>query len=234
MQEEAVGDLAEPRHRLVVVGRQRLVGEVAGGHHQRAGAEAIEQQDVQRRVGQQHAVGCRVGRDGVRQRGGIVAVHDHDRSLRPGQQRLREVAHMREAADRRQVGRHHRQRLRLTVLPRAQATDRRDVVGVAGEVEAAEALDRDDPPRAHELLGGGDRVRALAALALKHEAHARAAARAGDRLGVIAAVGDVGILRAALAAHREHAHRGLRAVVGHALDDREARAAVRAVDERVA
>ncbi len=101
-------------------------------------------------------------------------------------------------------------------------------------MEAAEALDRDDPPRAQELLGGGDRVGALAALAIDHEAHLRAAARAGHRLRVVAAVGDLGVLGAALAAHREDAHRGLRAVVGDALDDGEAGAAVRAVDERVA
>ena len=62
----------------------------------------------------------------------------------------------------------------------------------------------------------------------------RAADRAAVRLGVIAAVFDVVVFPVAVRAHREGAHRGLGPVIGHVLDDREARAAVRAVDEGIA
>ena len=66
------------------------------------------------------------------------------------------------------------------------------------------------------------------------QAQGRAAARAGDRLGVEAAVGRIGILRRARRAHGERAHRRVGAVVGRSVDDRQARPAMRAIGERVA
>ena len=57
---------------------------------------------------------------------------------------------------------------------------------------------------------------------------------AGDRLGVEAAVGRVGVLGPAGVAHGEAGHRRVRPVVRDAAHDREARAAVGAVQERVA
>ena len=66
------------------------------------------------------------------------------------------------------------------------------------------------------------------------QAHAGAALRACVRLRVEAAVGGVLVLRPARRAHREAGHRRPWPVVGHAAHDREARPAVRAVDERVA
>ncbi len=56
---------------------------------------------------------------------------------------------------------------------------------------------------------------------------------AGVGLGVEAAVKWVVILRLALRAHGEALHRGVCAVVGEGFDDAEARAAIRAVRERV-
>src|SRR6476620_3288612 len=64
--------------------------------------------------------------------------------------------------------------------------------------------------------------------------HARAALRACVRLGVETTIARVLVFRPALRAHLEGRHRRAGPVVGHALDDREARAAVGAVDERVA
>ena len=62
----------------------------------------------------------------------------------------------------------------------------------------------------------------------------RAADRAGVGLRVKAAVARVVVFGLALRAHRERFHRGVRAVVGQGFDDAEARAAVRAVGERIA
>ncbi len=61
----------------------------------------------------------------------------------------------------------------------------------------------------------------------------RAARRAGDRLGVEAAIGGILVLSPAVVAEREAGHRRVRPVVRHRADDREARAALRAVDEGV-
>ena len=88
---------------------------------------------------------------------------------------------------------------------------------------AAEALDRDDRAVSEEADGLVERHR-----------EPGPADRAGDRLGVEAPVGRVLVLPAAVAAQRETCHRRVRPVVGDAPDDREARPALRAVDERVA
>ena len=49
-----VGDAGQPLERVVVLVRDRLVGDVAAGHHQRL-ADVGEQQVVQRAVGEHHA-----------------------------------------------------------------------------------------------------------------------------------------------------------------------------------
>src|SRR5437763_703005 len=83
-------------------------------------------------------------------------------------------------------------------------------VGAAGEVGAAEALDRDDAAGADGGGGLGGRVGAGEAL-VAHEACARTARRAGDRLGVEAAVGRVLVLGATGVTEREGGHRRPRA-----------------------
>ncbi len=57
--------------------------------------------------------------------------------------------------------------------------------------------------------------------------------RTGDRLGVETPVGRIFVLGPALGAHRKAGHRRPRSIVGQPLDDRPARAAVRAIRERI-
>ena len=76
---------------------------------------------------------------------------------------------------------------------------------------------------------GGERLAAAV-----EQLDARPADGAGVRLRVEAPVAGIVVLGLARRAHREAGHRRRRPVVGHAADDREARPAVRAVDERVA
>ncbi len=117
---------------------------------------------------------------------------------------------------------HERERLVLAVLAAAQQRDGLLVRRVAGEVIAAQALDREDLAVAEEA----DR---------RLEAHRQlgAAGRAGDRLGVEAPVAWVLVLPPAVGAHREARHGRVRPVVRNPLDDREAWPALGAVDERV-
>ena len=61
VQEEEVGDVGEPRARVVVLVGDRLVGDVAAGHHERL-PNVIHQQVVERRVRQHHAELRRAGR----------------------------------------------------------------------------------------------------------------------------------------------------------------------------
>jgi hypothetical protein len=209
VEQEEVGDAAQPRERVLVLVGDRLVGDVAARHHQRD-ADVGEQQVMQRRVREHHA---ELGRPrGDRRRHLQVEAPDDDRP--------RGRAQLRRPVDR---AHHQRERPVLAVLARAQARDHLLVVRPAREVESADALDRDD--RAVEQRAGGD---------LDARRDARAARRAGVRLRVEAPVGRVVVLGLAGRAHREARHRGRRPVVGHAGDDREARPAVGAVDERVA
>ena len=129
--------------------------------------------------------------------------------------------------------------LLLAVLARAQLRDRLLVVGAAGEVEAAEALDREDRPAAERRAAAasiGSRRRR------RREIRAVAADQPGPGPQSGQALGWAWKRRSAgssySARQRPHiskpSHRRQRAVVGHAADDREAGAAVGAVDERVA
>ena len=138
-----------------------------------------------------------------------------------------------------EVRRHQRERLVLAVLARAQLGHRGLVVGPAGEVEAADALHRDDRPAEQRAGGRLERVARARVLDVEparvDEPHPRPAVGAGVRLGVEAAVRRVLVL----ARGRPGTSRTPAIVVfgrsyGHAAHDREARTAVRAVGERVA
>ena len=128
-----------------------------------------------------------------------------------------------ESAHRRQIGRHHGERLVLAVLAAAQGRDRCLVGGEGGEVVAAEPLDRHDLAAPQRRGGLGEAAR-----------QRRSAVRAAHRLGVEASIGGVGVLRPAAPAHLEVDHRGAGTVVGDAGHDGVARAAIRAVGEGVA
>ena len=101
-------------------------------------------------------------------------------------------------------------------------------------MDAAEALDRHDLSGLQGLAGKLDRVAGDAVSVRVQIEDLRPADRAAVRLGVIAAVLNVVVLPVAVRAHGEGAHGGLRPVVGDILDDGKARAAVGAVDERIA
>ena len=220
--------------RVVVAVGDRLVGDVAARQHERLAASASEQV-VQRRVGQHHAELARRAARPPRRRGAparrgastIGRARPRRAAPRPS------VVELDELARRGDVGRHQRERLVLAVLARAQRARPPLVVGAAREVVAAEALDRDDRAVAQQRGGRRDRV-AGAGHASADQRAPRPARRAGVRLGVEAAVARVVVLGPAGGAHREARHRRQRPVVGDAAHDREARPAVRAVDERVA
>ena len=145
---------------------------------------------------------------------------EHDRALARMQQlqgrRLELDQHVR-------LGGHERERLVLTVLARAQARDGLLARRVAGEVVAAQALHREDLPGAQARH-----------CFLERQGQTRSAHGTGDRLGVEAPVCGILVLTQAVGAEREAGHRRIPPVVGNGADDCEARAALRAVDERVA
>ena len=101
-------------------------------------------------------------------------------------------------------------------------------------MEPADPLDRGDLSRFERLLTKSDRVAGDRIARVVRKPKPRPAVVAAHGLRVIAASRNIKKLRRAFIAHREACHRGLFSVVGDAADDRKARPAVGAVDERVA
>ena len=142
---KSVGDRPEPLQCLGVAVGDRLVGDVAAGHHQRPTGVG-EEQVVERRVGQ-HQPELGRARGDRRPRAPRPAAAGRGRSGARGSPSSSASAgpSSTSSARRPEVGDHHRERLLLAVLARAQRRDRLLRVGPAGEVVAAEALDGDDP-----------------------------------------------------------------------------------------
>jgi hypothetical protein len=237
--EEEVREAAEALEGLALVDGDRLVREVAARGDER-GFGRLEEEVVERRRGQHQPEARRLGghvrgdEDCGRSR--IEPRKEEDRRLRRKEPPLRRAGDLAEGAGGGEVLHHEGQRLLPPHLPLAQACDGLGASRVAAEVEAAQSLHRDDPaleqrPRRAEERG----------VALGHrragsvpQRETRAAGGAGGRLRVKATVARVLVLAPALLAELESAHRRVWPVVGEGADDREARAAARAVEERVA
>src|SRR5208283_2474868 len=111
------------------------------------------------------------------------------------------------------------------------------------QMKSAQSFDRDDFPLTNRPGGGEQGVvaalvkarisRVFTNAAAWPKLQLRPAGRTRVRLRVKAAVARVVVFRLALRAHCELFHRCVRAVVGQGLDDAEAWAAIRAIDERI-
>ena len=222
---------------------QGFTGQVPGGHHQhRRGARRAvdlvrEEQVVHGCVRQQDAQLLQPGSDRRGHRGVCHARHEQDRPLRGGQHLGRLRGQRGDGAGHTQVRRHHREGLVRAVLAEPEGGDRLLVRRVAGQVVSAQALDGHDPAVPQGCDRRGQRGRpgqGRRPVTGAGEGQGRAAAVAGDRLGVVAAVRGVGVLPRAVLAHLEPGHGGGRAVVGQVEGDGQPRAAVGAGDERVA
>ena len=107
------------------------------------------------------------------------------------------------------IGHHHGERLVSATLSQSQLGDRVFVSCVAGEVVAADALDRQHATVAQQparLAQSGFAVRRTGvAIAVRQ---CGSAVRAADRLGVEPPVGGIMVFAGAVGAHRERGHRG--------------------------
>ena len=191
------------------------------------------QQHVQRRIGQQHAQPVQARGKGLGQGTVRPAPEQHDRAAGGAQLLLLLRADLADDADAGKVPRHQGKGLFIPKLARPQKRHAFRVPGIAGEVEAAQTLDRRDSAFGDKIRKAFERI--ARAFAVRFQpAHAGAADRAGIGLGVMAPVLRVAVLGRAFRAHRKPGHGGMRAVVGNARDDGKARPAVRAVDEGIA
>ena len=188
---------------------------------------------MQRRVGQHHpeiAVPRRdLGQVEARRR-------EHDRPRAREQQAPAPGVERDQRLRLRQVAHHQRERPLLAELPGAQRRDRAGLPGVARQVVAPDPLRGDDRAGPQRRRGRRDRIgrRRRVAPVGAQQPEPGAAGGAGHGLGVKAAVARVAVLARAVRAERPALHRRARAVVRQAEHDREARAAVGAVDVGVA
>ena len=207
--EEQVGDRRQALQRLVVAIRERLLGEIAGRHHQRP-PRLPHQQVMERRVRQQQADERVVGRHLGRQRRSLSrrvastigrSTDVSRRSLVVGQhgQRARPA---RRSATMTANGFSSR---RLRCRSRWTASDDG---GIAGEVKAAEPLDRDDlrrPISAAAAAAIGSLVGRRAAPSRRNQLEPRTADRAGIGLRVEAPIARRPRTRAGTSGHIRNA-----------------------------
>ena len=161
---------------------------------------------MQRGVGQHQAELPVAGRDRWRDRASAAGSRGskHDRPPWRWQQPRGSLVDLAELPCGRQVGDHHRERLVLAMLARAQRGRGGPVPGIDDQVVAAETLDGEHLAGPQQRGRGGDRVvaRQLRPGAVD-ELQPRPAGRAADRLRVESPVGGVVILGRAARAHRE-------------------------------
>src|SRR5215210_1261837 len=233
--QEVVGDLAQLVQRFLVAIGDGLVRVVAAGHNERD-ARIAQEEVVQRRVREHHAQSALARGDLFGDAGTLLAFQEHYGAGGRGEQRLflrRDAAELMYLS---QVAGHEREGLVLAHLATPQGPYSLLVERVAGQVVAAETLYGDDGPAAQHARGTCDGV-IRAGVKLVPESVEQPCPWPADGacvgLGVEAAVGGIFILAAAVGAHRKARHRGRGPVVRDRAGDGEARAAVRAVDERV-
>jgi hypothetical protein len=103
-------------------------------------------------------------------------------------------------------------------------------------MESAQSFDRDNRSLPQSGNGSSDRSLLLSQdfAFPADELNLRSTVRAGIGLGVEAPVRGILIFIPTPGAHGEGCHRGLRPVIGKVLDDGKARAAMRAIDKRIA
>lgn len=248
VKEEGIGDAGEALQRHMVSDDQRLAAGVGAGHHQHQrlrlrepgepvgpAGRLVEQQVLQRRMGQHHAQPGESRRHAVQLLvDDALLAQQHDGALRRREQDLCAAADIAPLRRRHRVGDHHREGLLLALLAVAQPRHRLGITRVTGEMEAAQALDGDDLAAQHARHRSGNRVYARHRHALRIEQHqAGAAIRTGVGLGVEAAMLRRLVLAQTGRALRERRHAGGGAVVGQRARQRVARAALGAVDEGV-
>ncbi len=208
---------------------------VAAGHDERLNSRISKEQMLQRRVGQIDTEPGNAWRDGIRDSAARARASEDDGPRVSEDERFLFRREFAEGARCIEIADHDGERLAVAVLALAQAHHGGLARGVDGEVESADAFGDDDfaGHQAIDRCGHGIGGWNLSSIR-RDEPDMRAADGAGVGLRVKAAVGGVVVFSLAGRAHFEARHGGLRAIVGDAARDGEARAAVGAVEKRIA
>jgi len=144
------------------------------------------------------------------------------------------LADARQAGQRGDIQAHHRERFGLALLALAQPGHGSRMARIAGQMEAAEALDGDDATVAQQAQGLRDRIAGQRLSRLIQQAQLRPARRAAGRFGMETAVGRRAVFHSARRTERKAGQAGRRPVVGNLPADRVTRPAMRAGGKGIA
>ena len=236
MREHQVAEVSDLIKRVCIIAADRRAGHIAAGHDEAVRRHGqiiviVKEKHLHRCVGQHHADLRVIRRHRRRQSALRFSLQQNDRLLVAVQDLLLSRRHLAVALNSLQIPHHHRERLCRAAFLLTQTCNRLLVPRVAAQVESADTLDRDDLPVDDRLPRRGDRR--ASALRPPDQIDLRSAVVAADGLRVVAPGLGVRVLPLALRTHRKLTHTRALAVVGHRVEDRHARAAGRAVDERV-
>lgn len=248
VQEKGIREWTQAFERVLVIRGDGFFAEVAAGHYKdrrggfavEDGVASIEDQMVERGVGQHDTERIHARGEVVGQGGSFPFIQEDDGLLPAGEQFSFRFVHFAMTPDHFEVRRHQCERFALPAFSPPQFIDRHPVSRVAGKMKTADPFDGDDLslPQVFSCFQdcGEAQIYCRQVLRLRRrdfEMNTRSALRTSHRLGMEAAVRRIGIFGSAFRAHFELRHGGGGAVVRQVGDDRKTRTAIRAVDERI-
>ena len=233
--EESVGDSVETLDSFLIVDGDGLFAEIGTGHDESFEFAAGEKQMVERSIWKENTEEA-IGRGDIGRKNGFGTSRKKDnRALRRKQSFARETIYYAEAFGDFHTLNHHGKGLFDAVLTLAKLVDGGSVSCVAGQMKPSQALDGYDGSLLQEASGFAERFSDVdESTCGGKELELRATIPACVGLSVEAAIGGVVIFGLTGGTHRKFVHRGAGAVIRDVADDGETRAAVCAVDERVA
>ena len=230
MEQKAVGNAPQFVQGLGIFEKNGRIRQVGAGHDQHIQV-VPKQQVMQRRIGQHHAQTA-VFAEVVQPR--LPLLQQHNGPAKAGENLLLRFRQAADAPDTVHIPAHEGKGLLIPLLSPAQLFDQGFVIAAAGQVHAAQSLDRDDLPCLQGLPCQFYAIAGELISGLVQIKHPGAAACATIRLGMVAPVVNIMILPVAVRAHGKADHGGLGPVIGDIFNNRETRAAIGAVNEGIA
>ncbi len=231
--EEKIGDALQPMDGFAVPDADGLVNLVGACHDERL-KRFLQEKMVKRRVGKHDPLVGHARSHGRRDQSAVFFLCQDNGPLGREEKVSFFFPELGDPCRRIQIPHHEGEGFFLSELPGTEPLNRFIARCVHGQVESAETLQGKHASLAKCFPGPRDGIgdrKSLSRFVKKFQAGP--ANGTGVGLGVKAAVGRMFVLSTAQRAQGKAVHGGIHAVVGHIPDDREPRAAVRAVDEGI-
>ncbi len=150
--QERIGNPAQPRPRLVVINRNRLLAQIGRSHHQRPHPLISKQQMLQRRIRQKNSQPRNPRRNRLPQSRCPLASAPAQSAAQTVISSASSSAVSSQICPRRlQIPHHHRQRLSIAAFALSQPHHRRLIRCIHAQMKSAHPLDRHDLARQQQL-----------------------------------------------------------------------------------